>query len=542
MKLGASAALSVTQSVLLLPVAWLIKVSFDRILAGAGLVSLLVPCGAIVLLTVVSLLAALFARHLSLDVTKRVVSDLRMELSTRAYLLAGTFATVTDRSALQSVIVQDTERVDVGSNALVAIALPAVITGLLFTVALAILAPPLLLIPIVLAPLSLLANRLLGRRLRRLVTRFRETFDGFAGNTNAFLRRMELTRLRGAEALELDEQSGRIEELRSASAHMAWTATAYSALQSLHVTIISVVTLVVGGTLVATGWMSMGALAAFCFVLAQLGASARAVWGATPQVLTGLDALANIAAMQARERQTPDGGDIEHEVRGAVAFRGVDVAYDRPLLSDVNLAIAAGERVALIGDNGSGKTTLLHLLLGLYRPERGTILVDDVPLDGIALDHYRRQIGVVLQDPLVFAGTIFSNIAYGHPAATLSDVTYAAELAGAARFINALPKGYQSVIGRDGAALSGGQSQLLAIARALIGGPKILLLDEPTNHLDRSAVKRLLDNLETMPARPTVVIATHDRGLAAAMSRVYAVRDGRVVPAADRDGLRAVAV
>jgi len=523
-----SAGLSVAQSLLLVPVAWLIKVSFDRILAGGSVASLLAPCGAIVLLAAASSLASLVARHLSLRITKRVIADLRMELSSKAYLLAGTFSAAADRSTAHAVIVQDTERLDVGSNALVAVCLPAIITASLFTLVLVALAPPLLLVVLFLAPLSLLANRLLGGRVRRLVAEFRKAFDAFDANTAAMLRRTELTRLRGAESQEIATHAVHVDDLRSASARMAWTATAYTALQGLHITFVSVAILVVGGSAVAMGWMSLGALAAFCFVLAQLGANVRAIWGAVPHVLAGLDALGSITAMLARERQTPVGGDVEHVVRGAISFREVRMGFDKSLFAEVDLDIAACERVAIVGRNGSGKTTLLYLLLGLYEPTGGTILIDGRPLTGLALDHYRRQLGVVLQDSFVFPGTIFANIAYGHPSAELADAVRAAELAGADRFIRDLPDGYLTHVGHDGVALSGGQSQMLAIARALLGAPKILILDEPTNHLDQVAVRALLENLDALPASPTILVATHDEALAAWMGQIYRIGDRRI--------------
>ena len=527
----ASAGLSVLQSLLLVPVAWFIKLSFDRILGKAGLWELLLPCGAILVLVASSSMVSLLARHHSLRITKRVVYGLRHELLAKAYQLAGTFSSASDRSALHTTIVQDTERVDVGSNAIVVVCIPALVTSAIFTLALAVLAPVLLLATLLAVPLAVASNRLIGRRLRKLVEGFRRDFQNFDENIFAALRRIELTRLSGAEQLEMTRQNEFMDRLRRTSGRMAWMATAYSTAQSGVITVAIVVTLIAGGTAVAQGWMSISALAAYSFVLAQLGSSANALAGAAQQVLAGTDSLGNVARMLAAARRTPIAGARKHNVQGAVELRDVHFSYGtKPLFEGLNLLVPAGGRIAIIGPNGSGKTTLAHLLLGIYMPERGEVLVDGEPVGELALDHYRRQVGVALQDPMIFAGTVSANIAYGRPDASPGDIVRAAELAGADDFIRAMPDGYDTMIGQGGVSPSGGQSQMLSLTRALLGLPKLLILDEPTNHLDEAATDTLLRNLGGLDCAPTVIVVTHDRKIAGKMNETYRLEAGRLSP------------
>ena len=184
---------------------------------------------------------------------------------------------------------------------------------------------------------------------------------------------------------------------------------------------------------------------------------------------------------------------------------------------------AAGEAI--------GRISLLvtaNLILGLYRPWTGELLADGIPYDTVDMRLLRGSFGVILQDPVIFPGTVAENIAYGRPAATSEDIVRAAEMAGVSEFVDRLPGGYAARVGQEGALLSGGQRQRLAIARALLAGPQLLILDEPTTHLDDGAIARLRAALADLPRRPTVITITHDEALAGQADRVISLRDGQL--------------
>jgi ATP-binding cassette subfamily B protein len=187
-----------------------------------------------------------------------------------------------------------------------------------------------------------------------------------------------------------------------------------------------------------------------------------------------------------------------------------------------------GELLALSGPSGAGKTTLVALLLGLRRPDEGRVLVDGVPLDELDLPALRRQIGVVLQDPFLAAGTVRENIAFGRPDASGADVSAAATAATAAPFIEALPAGYDTPVGDEGSLFSAGQGQRIAIARALLHRPRVLMLDEPTTHLDRALVAQLMDNLTKVEPRPSILVVTHDAWLCERADRAVELEAGRI--------------
>jgi ATP-binding cassette subfamily B protein/subfamily B ATP-binding cassette protein MsbA len=195
----------------------------------------------------------------------------------------------------------------------------------------------------------------------------------------------------------------------------------------------------------------------------------------------------------------------------------------------VSLRIEPGEHAALFGPNGAGKSTVVSLILGLYRPQDGHLAADGVPYGEVDVRGLRRQIGVVLQDPVIFPGTIAGNIAYGRPDATEAEIRAAAELATAAAFIDTLPDGYETQVGDEGGLLSGGQRQRIAIARALIARPALLILDEPTTYLDDRSITRLFHNLLHLEGAPSVLVISHDLEVVRKMDTVHHLRDGALV-------------
>jgi ATP-binding cassette, subfamily C, bacterial CydD len=211
---------------------------------------------------------------------------------------------------------------------------------------------------------------------------------------------------------------------------------------------------------------------------------------------------------------------------------GITVTYpgrSRPVLDEVNLTIRPGERILLTGPSGAGKSTLLALLLGFVRPDAGTIRAGGAGLVPADDDRWRAQIAWVPQHPHLFAGSVADNIALGQPDASPEAIGQAARLAGAAEFIEALPGGYQAVLGERALRLSAGQRQKIALARAFLRDAPLLLLDEPAAHLDPASTRQVAEALQTALADRTVVLVSHGPGLDAVASRVIRLDRGALV-------------
>lgn len=224
-----------------------------------------------------------------------------------------------------------------------------------------------------------------------------------------------------------------------------------------------------------------------------------------------------------------------------VSFRGVAFAYgDTPVLQDVNLTLPSGRFVALVGPSGAGKTTLADLVAGLHRPQRGEVYLDDLPLAEVDLERWRRQIGYVPQETLLFNDTLFRNVTLGDEEALRADVRWALEAAGAWSFVSRLPQGMDQVIGEKGTKLSGGQRQRISIARALLRRPKLLILDEATTALDPETEAAICRTLRGLREEVTILAISHQPALREVADQVYQVVDGQVRLQAPAPGVEAV--
>mgnify|MGYP000011748851 CR=1 FL=1 len=217
-------------------------------------------------------------------------------------------------------------------------------------------------------------------------------------------------------------------------------------------------------------------------------------------------------------------------VQGRVTFDHVSFAYDgiRLTLRDVSFDVAPGEMIGLVGPSGAGKTTITNLIARFYVPTSGHILIDGENLNALDTGHFRRQIGMVLQDPHLFHGTVLDNIRYGLPEATLEQVIEAARAANAHDFICRLPQGYETVVGERGHTLSGGERQRVSIARAILNNPRILILDEATSSVDTETERKIQEALERLIHGRTVFAIAHRLSTLRRASRLLVFENGRL--------------
>jgi ABC-type multidrug transport system fused ATPase/permease subunit len=519
---------SILQACLLMPLALLVRRIFDQAIPGRRFQSLLF-CGLGMLgLCVCSSALVLLNRYAALTITKRAIQRLRDELLDALFRLPRSRYTQADRQQLHTVIVQDTERLDVMSNALLAQFIPALFLSAFLAVVLLRLNAELFAFLATFAPLLYWAGKKLGRRFRAEIKVFHQKFEEFSAGISFNLRMLDLTRLQTAEGSAQRLQRRRHEELRDTSRGMAWLGTAYGVAQSFISVATSLVILLVGGRAVISGAMTLGELMAFFFALGLLRDQVQNISASVPEIIAGGVSLQKLQQISATPAEPIYGGVRRIPFSGGVRFENVSFRYGRePVLRGVDLALEPGKTCALVGPNGSGKSTILSLLTGLYRPESGTIFADGHPYETLDMVELRRRIGIVLQDPMLFPGTILENICYGDRGFTEEELSAAVELA-AADFIAALPLSYQSAIGESGVLLSGGQRQKIALARALIRRPALLILDEPTNHLDAAAVRSLQRRISEGLPDAAVLIVSHDERVIQNCDYAYLLKNGEI--------------
>ena len=303
---------------------------------------------------------------------------------------------------------------------------------------------------------------------------------------------------------------------------------------------VNIVIIVVGVHLIGAGEITMGALIAAGMLSGRALAPAGQIVGLLLQYQGARTALDSLEKVMATPVERPAGVNFlqRRELRGEIEFRNVRFAYpgrSDAALDGVSFKIAAGERVALIGKVGCGKSTIQRLIMGLYQPSEGQVLIDGIDLRQLDPADVRRSIGYVAQDTTLFQGSLRENIAFGLPHAEDAAVVQAAELAGMADFVNRHPRGYDMPVGERGESLSGGQRQSVGVARAVLHQAPILLMDEPTSAMDYTTEAHVSARIAAFAQDRTLVLVTHRTTLLPLATRVIVVDHGKIMADGPRE-------
>ena len=248
------------------------------------------------------------------------------------------------------------------------------------------------------------------------------------------------------------------------------------------------------------------------------------------RAFAGAERIFEVIDTPAEAYEDPNARSLTN-IKGDVSFKDVTFGYDKskPVLHKINLDVAPGETVGLVGRSGVGKTTSVNLICRFYDVDQGRIEVDGVPIQKIRLEDLRRQIGIVPQEPFLFSGTVAENISYGKPGASFEEIMEAAIAANAHNFIVAKPDGYDSQVGERGGELSGGEKQRVAIARAILHDPKILILDEATSSVDVETEKQIQEAIARLTQGRTTFAIAHRLSTLRNADRLVILEDGRIV-------------
>ncbi|SAK95866.1 ABC transporter ATP-binding/permease [Caballeronia hypogeia] len=374
-----------------------------------------------------------------------------------------------------------------------------------------------------------------GRRVRRLSRASQDKIANASALAGEVLNAMPTVQSYTQESHEAHRFGGAVEAAFDTALTRIRARAALTAVVIVFVFAAVVFVLWLGAQAVLAGNMTAGQLSQFIlyavFTAGAVGAVAE-VWGdlqraagATERLLQLLSAHSPVAEARTTVPLPAHGEGIR--------FDNVGFSYpSRPgiaALSGFSLDVRPGEHVALVGPSGAGKTTLFQLLLRFYDPQSGAILINGVPTQQVSFASLRRAIGVVLQESVIFSGSVLDNIRYGMPDATFAEVQRAAEMAAAAGFIGELPQGYDTFLGERGVRLSGGQRQRLAIARAILKNPPILLLDEATSALDAASERLVQKALDNAALNRTTLVIAHRLATVQQADRIVVMDQGRIV-------------
>jgi ATP-binding cassette, subfamily B, bacterial len=422
--------------------------------------------------------------------------------------------------------------------------LSAFLDGGLATVYLVLLlfaSPSLGLVTFAIGALRVLLTWSMQSRQRELQSRSLEAQGRLASSQMELLGAMEELKAMGAEQRAAEHYSNVYVENLNVTLEQGRLGAKLESAMSTFDGLSALVVIAVGAFSVLQGTYSLGTM----LTLAALATAFLTPLGALVQAVTNLPALAGyIERINDVLDTTVDQGGVAvrpaPRLEGAIRLDHVSFRYATTsprVVDEISLDIAPGEQVAIVGRSGSGKTTIGRLLVGLYRPTAGRILLDGVDLESLEYRSVRRQLGVVTQRPALFSGSLKKNIAYGHDDASFDEIVAAAKAAGIHDEIMAMPMAYETLVTGDGGSLSGGQRQRLALARALVRRPRILLLDEATSALDAVTEQRIERRLSSM--RCTRIVIAHRLSTVREADRILVVDEGRIAEAGSHDELMA---
>ncbi len=531
--LGAS-TLALVEAAFLIPIPILIGKSIDEAIPDRDtrlmVIIALVMAGS----SVISVLARIWARAVDFSVTMRVSEGLRRDVYAKLIALPRSSYDETSTTDLHDRVVNDTLRVQTMASVLITTLLPTAVLTAGISIVLVYLNWRLALVTLAFAPVMFVTGRMMTGRIRHAADAFHPAYRDFSAAALRMLRSQDMIRLAGAERQELQSAEVQLRELRRTNTRVAFLSSLNPAFQQGIIATAGAALLAAGGVIVINDSMTLGELLAFYAGFAMLRGPAGGFATSYSQIVEGQQALTRVQALLADPIERPYRGTDRIGLVGHLELRNAVFAYDgqNPVVRDVSLELAPGRIVALIGPNGSGKSSIVNLLLGFYRPSQGEVLADGVPYAELDMSVLRPQLGVVTQNPFLFPGTVRQNIVYGKEY-TDRELDAVVVMSGVDRVVEMLPNGLETDIGDDGARLSGGQRQRIAIARALLGRPRVLIFDEPTNHLDDSAVSTLLQNIRRLGSQIAVLIVSHHDVVLEDADVTIELRDGAVVSRTD---------
>jgi ATP-binding cassette subfamily B protein len=531
-RLALVAALSLVSTALSLVLPYLSKTLVDRALIGRDLSALYRIVGLFALTSIVGFALTAFTGLRYTRVSADILFDMRLALYRHLQRLSPRFYARTPLGDILARVNNDVGEIQrVAAESLLAWA-----GNVLFLIgsvgAMFWLDARLALVGVALVPASVWALRRVRAQLAQRVKVVREASAGVGTFLIETLQAVRLVVTSNAQPREVDRFRRHNAAFVDALMAMQWWSYLSGSVPGLILSLGYAAVFVYGGHRVIDGTLTLGTFVAFMAYQMRLLQPVQALMGLYASLATVEVSLARVhelldAAPDVIEAASPASLS---RVEGAIAFDRVSVDLGRgDVLRDVSFSIAPGETLALVGPSGSGKSTIADLLLRLIDPDEGTIRLDGHDLRTLALADLRRHVVLVDQEPFVFHATIADNIRYARPEASDAEVYDAARAAGLDRFIAALPGGAATVVGERGAALSAGERQRLAIARALLVNPDVLILDEPTASLDPATERQVLEGYSQIMRGRTTLLITHRLTLAAAVDRVLVLAGTGIV-------------
>jgi ATP-binding cassette subfamily B protein len=492
---------------------------------------LLAAIGALILAIAVAESAATYFSNLWLQSAgERITHELRVAVYDHLQRLSLAFHQRTHKGDLLTRVTEDVNDMGELFSDTLGEMLQSALLALGMTVVLLFIDPVLALFSLVTAPLLVIVSFVFRREVRERARRQRHHEGDLASAANETLSAMQVVKAFGAEDHESDRIRSKSEQRMGVGVEVARVQARFDGTVGVLRALATALVTVFGVLRVSKGELSTGDLIIFVSYTRKASSPMRSFAREASKLTAALARADRIAELLAADDVLADGSYRGPRAGGELALDGVTFAYpaERPALDGVTLTIPKGRRLALTGPSGAGKSTLSALVARLYDPTAGRVTLDGRDLRDCSLQWLREQIAVVLQDTVLFSGTVRENIAYGTEA-TDTEVVAAAEAGAAHEFIRSLPDGYDTELGPQGTGLSGGQRQRIGIARTLLRNPPVIILDEPTTALDADSEDLVLEGLDRLMRGRTCLLITHSPRLARTADQIIELDHGRIV-------------
>ncbi len=504
LNVGAVASMSVGTSfdlLALLPVA-----ADDPVAALAWLVGLLIAMN-----ITVSGLSGLRS-YIMARIGQRVTYGLRNEVYTHLHALSLSYYNKNETGRIMASVTQDVGRLqDFISDGLQE-AIRDVLTLVIICIILFALNPGLAALVLLPTPLLVWATMRFGRKLHAIYRPLWRRWASLSALLADTIPGVRVVKAFAQEQREVGKFEGRSLNLLQGELRVAWMRSLFGPVMAFITSVGTIIIWWVGGRDILAGELTLGAFVAFTSYMYRFYGPVESLCRLNhrfQRAATSAERVFDVLDTHPEVIDQP-GAMLMPPIEGRVEFRGVHFGYeeDKPVIEDLNFTVEPGEMIGLAGHSGAGKSTLINLICRFYEPQEGAILIDGHDTRQVNLKSLREQIGVVLQDPFLFNGTVAENIAYGHPESSLEQTVAAAKAANAHDFIMNMPDGYDTMVGERGTRVSGGERQRLSIARAILRNPRILILDEATSNVDTQTEAQIQEALERLvQGRTTFAIA-----------------------------------
>lgn len=515
------------------PTPWLFKIFIDESIAARDIGGVL---------TIGALIIGLLLLHLSVGImgvkklacsTTTIMQNLRGSIFERMQNLSFSFIDNCSVGRLVSKYSADTQKIQETLLVISERLIPDIIYGATTLIVLIFLDWKLAITVFMLLPVFYFANVFLGRALKKDYHSVRLNNEELTGVVSEHVSALRLTKSLGTKSNSTSVISQKSATLAISHKNMLGTQSVFWTTMYVFKESLGLIVIAGGSILVILNQTSIGTLVAYLAALPIILLPIESFTAFTEAFYKGEESFQSIKEIFDDKNAEMGGTSVISPISGDISINNITFAYpSKPkdlIFKSLTLNIKAGERVALVGSSGSGKTTLVNLILGLYKIEQGSIFIDGVNLIELSLESFRKQCAIVMQETILFSGSIIDNIRLGKPQASEQEIYEAARIANAEEFISKLPRGYSTIVGEGGVGLSGGQKQRISIARAILRNPQILVLDEATSALDEESEYMVQEALNRLTDNRTVITIAHRLETIKNSDRIIVLGNGKIL-------------